>query len=224
MAPYRDPESGKFVSSAEYNRRTTVAGSMVTAIPAADNAGGFTNEFVTTEASEVIDMGQSLDSNEVFDVFSWGISAAFSLPTTSTAEGSGQASFVVSIDDGFDRLVRTGSYLGINGTPPNREAGGEGGIIDIVQEDIETDGSLVYSAVLAAEASHSDSVNGLAGGGAVANENLVLTARDLGRTVSLDEDDEVYVPHELETRNVSDHDVELQLSITAHGGVRDVDR
>lgn len=216
---HRDPRTGQFVSSGgepgsmEDLRGDfdTVTGSVVYTIPAADNAGGITNENIDGEESVIIDFTPVLDDDEFFHVGLLSISLSLGLPTTATAEGFGAAGWALRTDFGPADPVNEHSAFNVPG--PQFEEG----IIDGRQEQVE-ETSIIDAGGLYAQPSFNDTVTGTGGGGDTVNEHRYLApTADLGAVLTMDEDDELTMPVDLRTENVSDHRITFAATVVAVG-------
>lgn len=216
---HRDPDTGKFVSggSARDLRADmdTVTGAITYRIPAADNAGGVTEQEVDGEAAELIDFTGVLDDDETFRIRLMSLTVDLSLPTTATAEGYGAAAWQLRTDFGNAAPSRNG--IGFNNAP-NREDG----IADIVVGQME-ESDIIDAGILTASPSHSDTVTAVAAGADFAHEHRYLRpAVDLGSVLTVDEDDELSLPTRLKTENVSDHQIVFGATLVCYGNeVRD---
>lgn len=215
----RDPDSGKFVSGSggvDWSETTAVEASYTSLIPAADLSGGTGQHNVDGEEAEIIDFSEVMANDEVFEVLGIQMSANLGLPTTATAEGS--ATFRFGLGSSSDRSV--------HGNSGPFYAGGfdvEQDSVD-VQKSQNVDPGILLNGNLYAEPSHSDTTNGLAAGAAPANEQWVVSPEEaLGASPVYDRDDELYLVHEIDVDNISDHAVRAAVLLTVHGRVEELD-
>lgn len=210
----RDPQTGKFVASAGEERSHTVLGRLNSEIPAADNSGGVTTQQVEGEDAEIVDFNEVVDGDEIFHLRRFILSATLWMPTTATAESSGYVSYGISGSLGRPGPVHT-SPTHFSGAIGQQE-----GIVDLSQSSVHDD-SVIYAGVLATEASHSDTTNNVSGGGFGQTDQRVFHFNE-GEFV-FDADDELVVPHEIETENVSDHAIQAMWMLTLHGTIEELD-
>lgn len=226
MSPGRDPQTGKFVSggsgrpSSDFDRYETFSGSLSVQIPAADNAGGQTLEQWSGSDGHVIDFDGELDNDEIFRLQSLEVTVSLALPVTATTEGAAVVGYVIGSDpvDPLPLASRTTALAPLSGAT-DREVG----VLDISQAQSDDD-DVMMSGALYAENSALDTVNALAMGGQVANQERSWSPwTEFDKTVDFDESDEIAVTGELTTNNVSDHNVIFTTFVTAHGWVDEWD-
>lgn len=212
--PARDPETGKFVSGSKQVHRDdgdTLLADLVAVIPAADLSGGTVRPKMEGEAAELVDFGNVLDSDEVFEVYRLSLMVTLSMPTTATAEGSAQADYTLT-DDLTDFVGTTGTFYG---STPQRETD----IIDIRVNQHDQDDWLVNGRLVAAP-SVADSAAGLAAGSdnGIQLHNVPYLAY-FGSGPRFDEDDEIGVPTQIAVDNVSDHAVQFTADLLIEGEI-----
>lgn len=211
--PRRDPNTGKFVSGSrpDFDRFTSVRATLDATIPAADLAGGTGTNKVEGEESQLIDFNNELDADELFIPWQFHFVVSHQLPTTATAESSSQLDwvFMTDLDD-----LRPNAGSVFYGAGPIVEDG-----ISDIRAAESFDASILWGGKMGAEAGHSDTVNGLAGGANHGYDSMTLDALAMGSPWSFDEDDELAVPHDVQFDNISDHAVQTAFTVVAHGGI-----
>lgn len=213
--PRRDPKTGKFVSGSSlssWHDVDAISGGLTTTVPAADLAGGTTTANVGGETAEIVDFGDPLRDDEIFECHVMHLNATLSLPTTATAESAAMMDFVVLTDFG-------GAGPGIKTVHYGANAQKAQGIADVTADQLDDD-SILYNGRMTATNSLADSVNGLAAGGD--DDRLREQLRfvpDLGVGPRFDEDDELSIPHDIDIDNVSDHAVVATFDVHLVGSV-----
>lgn len=218
---HRDPETGKFVADEgggvfeEMDRETTISGGLSVNIPAADLGGGNVTETVDGDDGELVNLSNHLDADEVFEARLIIVDTFLGLPTTATAEGSALVSYQVQTDLSSFNNAEQGLFSGFYGGATTLETG----IADVRQND-EMDGSIVHTGAMYAESSALDTTNGVGTGSDHSEDTVVIPAKaQAGRSLLVDEDDEIGVSSRIGIDNVSDHAVTYGFGITMHGGV-----
>lgn len=216
--PRRDPSTGKFVSGGDldWSDTTVVTGSLASTIPAADLAGGQTQAEVMGENSQIVNLNNELDHDETFEVVWAYLSISLALPTTATAESYAALEWTLRTDLGRNFIAGNPGWGG--------SATKTAGIVDIEVHEGEryNDASIVAGGRLRAENSHSDSVNGLAAGADSDREDVKLPFfTEMGGGPSLDQDDEMSVPHQFTVDNASDHSVQASFDLAMRGIVHE---
>lgn len=219
MSPRRDPETGKFVAgggSVSWRKTDRIAGALNVEVPAADNAGGTEVDEVSGEEAIVVDFDDHVDNDEMFRLDLLQLSIWLGLPTTASAESSAYVGYQL----GSDLLNASPTY-----TTPTHWSGGvaqEQGGADVNSADEDAD-DVLHIGTLYGEAGHSDTVNALAGGAAPDRERTTLAFRDeYGASPLFDSDDELVMPMEIESNNVSDHGVQVGVKLLCHGRLDEV--
>lgn len=213
--PRRDPKTGKFVSGSSlssWHDVDAVSAGLTTTVPAADLAGGTSSANVTGETAELIDFGDPLRDDEIFECHVMHLTATLSMPTTATAESAVMMDFNVMTDLG-------GAGPGIKAVHYGAGTQRTQGIADVNADQLDDD-SILYNGRMTATNSLADSVNGLAAGGD--DDRLRETVRfvpDLGVGPRFDEDDELAVPHNIDIDNVSNHAVVATFDVHLVGSV-----
>lgn len=217
---YRGPD-GKFRSDDDRqgrcDRHTAFTGYLSSTIPAADLSGGENVDLVDGEESVIIDFGDELDNDEVFVPELLYITAGLHGPTTASAESSLSLGYMLSTDLQNVRPANAwrGTFYGAGETTSQ-------GIVDVAQND-SSDDSVLFAGGMFGSPSHSDSTNGLAAGNDAGHETTRLPlATETGHSVSLDADDELSVPHQIASDNVSDHAVQASFAVHVFGAVYDI--
>lgn len=217
----RDPDTGKFVSggsakAVQWNDVKTIHGVNHYNIPAADLSGGTYERSVDGSNSEIINFSGELANDEVFRALGLQYVATLGGPTTATAEGSMELSWMVSSKPEQSSMRANSPFYGGN---VNREQG----TIDIVNGYQETTGTLVYGE-MHAEPSAADSTNGLGLGADYDRERGIISFVEMfGDGPAYDRDDELYAPAEFGIDNVSDHAVNATIGVLLHGTVEELD-
>lgn len=213
---YRDPETGKFVSSGDgddWIDTTRIAASLHSAIPAADLGGNKVTAGVDGEEAEIADFTDILDNDEIFRLRSLQVTGTFAMPTTATAESAGQVTWELTSDS-------TGMPFDIGSPYFNNQIEQEEGIVDINSHSDEASSALAVGQ-MRAEASFLDTVNALGGGGINGSDRRTI---DFGREgPAYDRDDELNLVHEFDVNGVSDHAVTASWHTLLHGVIEELD-
>lgn len=213
----RDPETGKFVSDGDgpsWRDTTRLSGIVNYTVPAADLGGGNNRTMVAGDESEIMDFTPFLENDEVFRMRSLEVAVSVGLPTTATQESSALISYQIGPDSDSNQMMNQS---------PTFYGGGlheEDYIVDINSSSREVGGTLHIGQAYV-EASHSDTVNALGGGGDAENQHHQLHFGDAGPVY--DRDDELYCPTELHYDNISDHAIVASIWFLAHGEVEELD-
>lgn len=212
----RDPRTGQFVSDDDHDDwtdTTRIAASMHSSIPAADLGGGVVTEGVEGAEAQIAEFTDILENDEIFHLHSLQISATFAMPTTATAESSGECTWVLT----------RGSHaypFFINSPFYNGSVDAEDGIVDITSHSEEESQALAVGQ-MRAEPSFKDTVNALGAGGQ--NDADHRTVHFGPRGPAYDRDDELYLVHEFDVDNVSNHAVDASWHCLLHGVIEELD-
>lgn len=206
--PQRDPQTGKFVSGGSGKVRR-VQGRLQSVIPAADLAGGSTTAKVTGEEAEIVDFSTVLESDEMFHLDALTFAATLAMPTTATAESSGRLAYSVDRDS-------AGGLEFLDDPFYNGQVHSQEGIVDLTSSSGEST-ETIHVGELRVEASIADTVNALAAGADIDRERQVLYPQ----AQAFDRDDELYIPHDINVDNVSDHAVAASWILLLEGRVRE---
>lgn len=201
--PHRDPETGKFVSSASHGgcwEGLEIINFDVThRIDAADLAGGNSNS--TWEGSTaVVDFGDILDEFEVGEVVEANLRSTLSMPTTATAESFGRAVWELKSEPTLTTFI-SNALAGADETENTIDA----------KIGSNHDNEVIARSALHATADLNDTTNGTGAGAHISEDRQELNYRNrFGGGPVFDEDDELYLPVVLQTDNVSDHRILLE--------------
>lgn len=213
---YRDPETGQFVSSGEgddWVDTTRIAASLHSSIPAADLSGGKANAGVEGEAAEIADFTDVLENDEIFRLRSVQISATFAMPTSATAESSGEVTWALTRGShAFPFFINSPFY--------NGSVDIEDGIADVTSASDEESAALAIGQ-LRSEPSFLDTVNGAGGGGINGADHRTVQFGKAGP--AFDRDDELRLVHEFDVDGVSDHAVDASWHTLLHGVIEELD-
>lgn len=219
----RDPETGQFVSGAggggtkAWSETEQVVGAISFTINAADLSGGTGSRSVMGEDCKLVDFGDFLANDEVFIIDSMQVVAAFGLPTTATAESSGTF--------GYSILPKGSGAHANHSSPFYRGSADRTSDQNVDVNHAWNSGDSAFAVgYLRAEASHSDTTNGLAAGAEYENERYTVNFRtDYGARPAFDQDDELYAPCELSFDNISDHAVDATIKVLVQGEIQELD-
>lgn len=206
---HRDPQTGKFVSGPSGSGECwadfdTVISDNVYRIDAADLSGGNQNK-AWEGKTPIVDFGAILEDFDVGELVALQIKSHLSIPTTSTAEAWARAVAQVRSEPGTSSAV--GQAL-VGSTESDE-------IVDMLQAQ-SLDNETYHIETLAATNSHSDTTTNVAAGADIAERETLINFRELaGGGPVFDEDDELYLPVQLETDNISDSKVFYEATVQA---------
>lgn len=217
----QDPETGRFVSVDDADRQRMTwtdtevfTGAVWHEIPAADLSGQTQAQlFEERPGSELIDFGQELDNDEVFEALTIDYGFKLYAHTTATAEGYVEAA------TGITANVPASSWVAEN-TPFFGNIEFQNGIIDSAVFNDETEEEWLANAFLAAEPSHSDTTNAVAAGAMYDEVRRLVPLRLLyGTGPMYDDNDSLFAPVHFNVDNVSDHAVGLAVYCLVRGPI-----
>lgn len=213
---HRDPQTGRFQAGSgpiDWGDVETVPFILTTEIPAADLGGGTGTVRVDGTQVQVVDMDEHIDADEEYRVFALWWDAYLSMPTTATAEGYSTVSYALS-PDSEDFIPQVISPLFFGGAPDDEQ-----GVVDIQQD--EALHPVWVTGELQATPSIADSTNQL---GAGSDHDTVREWFQFGPDgPRLEDQDELYIPHEWHFDNISDHAVIAVFRGTLYGTKARVD-
>lgn len=216
MSPRRDPETGKFVSGTGLpgmDGLVKQTGQFGAGIPAADLAGGNpeTHRYDSPEVGMEV-AGGDLSRDQEAELVAVFVMDSLDLPGTATGETNAVLSREWNFDEDPDIVSSASEQESNLGTQASID------VTSTVAEDID----VLEFAQLQAQGQHSDSVNGLAAGGDVAEYrrgiNYVLEA---GAGPTYHADDVLHLYLTFDAYNVSDTRVASQHAIELWWQVRD---
>lgn len=212
MSPRRDPQTGQFVSggSVPFSELDVVTGSLASTIPAADLSGTTGSEVTFGEQTIAVDFTPVLDRNEVFQVERLEAVATLTLPTSATAESSGEVEWAVRSDIGEGEIAAGKSFY-------NSFVAREDGIIDINQHQTDEADDLLVAGRLTGESSLLDTVNGAGAGGIHGHERAGVVYDGAGPRY--DENDALSIPHSFSFDAISDHAITASFDLMLWGQV-----
>lgn len=197
--PRRDPETGQFVSGAQFNDYEVATFDARIGIEAANNGGGtgFTGEFTGFEGVELLDYDELVDRNEVLHLLEAHHVVAVYANSTETEDGT----------------VR---FLGEVSASPARQS--VGNLASNVQDGdvvggISTDDSIdILGRPLTAvgHAPFSDSASGVGGGGS-AGEDRVEVVHPPGPVARFHPRDELFLNGVFNTWNIDDSGIHAEV-------------
>lgn len=216
MSVQRDPETGQFVAVEGqrlegYHETTALTGWVSGTIPAADLAGGTTDQDqLVGEEVELVDFSGVLASDEVFEVVQMVVSAGLWIHTTNTAEAAARGQVVVSRESDLNDF-RASFWAG---TPDSEQ-----GVWDVQAGNLER-AEVLHRSHLFTTNQYGDSTNGLGAGSDIDRDRRTYPFRALyGSGPMFDQDDELYAPMTVETDNISDSALEQEVVVHLRGVV-----
>lgn len=208
---HRDPETGKFVSSAAgggdcWEDLTILVGDVTHRVDAADLSGG--NQLFGSGAANapLFDFGDILGEHDVGEIVSMYVKASLYGPTTATAESfiRGHLQLRTEPSEGD---VQVGK--GLSGAHHTEDS------IDTKSNGRNED-EILWATSMFGVTNFNDTVNATGGGPGIGESEVNIEFRNIfGGGPVLDDDDEIYAPVAFETDNISDHRVFAELTAVA---------
>lgn len=207
---HRDPKTGKFVSGDGtgnpcFEQLELVHGHLAHRVDAADLDG--TRQTLTRSGEPILDLGEVLDEHEVGEAVYIDFSARMYAPTTASAESFARATVQFSTDTAFNTGIAQAAALT-----------GEDSTEDSIDTSVSSghDNEVLIQEVMHTVANHSSTGNSVGGGPHAAEVDVVYDWRDMGLSGGpvFDEDDEIHVPVGIETDNIDDHRVLVEVMAT----------